>query len=168
MVPFFIFSSVFVPAKRARPLFTWTAVSMTAYAQPLKVRWDRKDEDQTPRLQYTRGWTQQSASRPPPKNKSSQKQKNGNRFAFHSPQHLIIVLPQPHPKEQIPKLEINHAIAIFRRQAHPLADSLHVAAARSWSPLFVRRRASSTTTASHRALVLSGIVRAVQEMLHGW
>ena len=92
MVPFFIFSSVFVPAKRARPLFTWTAVSMTAYAQPLKVRWDRKDEDQTPRLQY-RGWTQQSASRPPPKNKSSQNKKTETASLFILPNISLLFFP---------------------------------------------------------------------------
>jgi hypothetical protein len=91
----YLFSSVFVPAKRARPLFTWTAVSMTAYAQPLKVRWDRKDEDQTPRLQFTRGWTQQRLHDHHQKTRALKNKKTETASLFILPNISLLFFPNP-------------------------------------------------------------------------
>lgn len=86
-------------------------------------------------------------------------------YCFISPQKTNQTEPSPLHKQAFIKIKPDarhHAIAIICRPAHHVVNSLNVAATSSSQ---LARRESSTAS-PRRALILSGIVHAVQEVLN--
>lgn len=86
-------------------------------------------------------------------------------YCFISPQKTNQTEPSPLHKQAFIKIKPDarhHAIAIICRPAHHVVNSLNVAATSS-SQL---ARRDSSTASPRRALILSGIVHAVQEVLN--